>query len=100
MRIPRSQSRGRLLAAWILAAVWFSILPGVAPGLFATLAWVEGSHGIELQNQGDSMCVVLTHGSGNVCKSHEQIHQHRLLARVLVSISSPGDGRPDRRARG
>lgn len=91
----RPHNISRLFAGWLFVAVWLLALPGVAPSLFAALAWMEGSHGIELRDQGSEVCVVLTHGARNVTRTHDQIHRHCLFARILVSIAASGGGQPD-----
>ena len=82
-------------AGWLLALLWLSILPGVAPGLFAALAWIEGSHGIEMRSADSELSVVLTHDARNTGRTHDQIHRHCLFAQLLVSLSSRDNGQLD-----
>lgn len=94
--VHRSTSKLKLLlAGWLLVASWFAATPGVMPMLFATAAWMDGEHGVQIGGAGDEVSVVLTHGEENAGRVHEQIHHHRLLGRMLTSCTISTGGQPD-----
>ncbi len=94
MRSHTSRSRA-LLAGWLLVLAYVGTLPSLLPTAFALLAWMEGSHGIELRAGGDETDVVLTH-PGGAGKSHDAIHRHCVFARMLASFAeSPRNEDPD-----
>jgi hypothetical protein len=78
-------------AAWLLVFTWIGAIPGLLPLLFATVAWVEGSHNVELRSAGDCIRVLLTHGAGTHGVPHAQIHEHHLLAKMLA-VCTCSDG--------
>lgn len=84
-----------LLAGWLLVAGWFAATPGVLPLLFASAAWVDGEHGVQICGAGEDVSVVLTHGAQNAGRVHDQIHHHRLLGRVLTSCTVSARGEAD-----
>ncbi len=84
-----------LLAGWLLVVGWLASMPGLLPLAFATVAWIDGEHGVEMRGAGEDVSVVLTHGARNAGKMHEQIHHHRLLGRVLTCYASSPGGQTD-----
>jgi hypothetical protein len=77
-----------LLTGWLLVAGWFASVPGLLPAAFMAAAWFDGEHGIELRTDADAATVVLTHGTANAGKCHQQIHRHHALARLLTSCAT------------
>lgn len=75
-------------AGWLLVLAYACTLPSLLPSAFAMLAWVEGSHGIELRVVGETTQLVLTH-PGSAGKPHDAIHRHCLLAKMLTAFAEP-----------
>ena len=78
----------------LLLVSWLCAIPGLLPGILATLAWFEGSHGIEVGFFSQNVSVVLTHHT-NGTKCHDAIHHHGVTARLIASFAQPDSDGPD-----
>ena len=94
MNAPKSTTKLKL-AGWLLMLGWLVATPGLLPALFATVALVDGEHGVELRGTGLVVSVVLTHGAQNAGKVHGQIHQHGLLGKALTCYAHSPLGQTD-----
>ncbi len=78
----------------LLLVSWLCAIPGLLPGILATLAWCEGSHGVEVGFFNENVSVVLTHHADGT-KCHDAIHRHGVTARLIASFAQPDSDGPD-----
>jgi hypothetical protein len=91
VRVAPAPRRARF-GGWLLLLTYFCAIPGLVPSVFAALAEAEGSHGVEVSVSAGDARVTLTHRAPPGILSHEAIHHHCLLAKMLARFAEPGDG--------
>ena len=82
-------------AGWLLVFAWLGAMPGFLPTLFAAVAWLEGSHRVEVRGDREGVSVVLAHGGSTHGLPHACIHEHGWFAKVLAVCTSEENGEPD-----